>query len=275
MFLFLFKAINDLEPKGGSLEAKFNLNAFGCYVGSDGGGSLSLRISRVNHACRANAAISYDDVACVNILFSLRDIQPNEEISVSYSHFCNFLDSTVRKGDLDEEVHPSIGENPEQLECAEFDIMEDRLESQYGITCPSNCDCKNPRLRKLCMEGKKLYRKMLTLASKSRFEEALKVGERLLEMDRELDPSWIQRAGISFQMFEFAMVKAETRNRARRYLQMSYDCSQIFFPFSGRTRFAQKMLSHHPEDEWDGVYRKDVNKMIESLEQDLSMLNTY
>jgi len=77
-----------LEPKGASLESKFQLNSVAGDEDRDGGKDIvGLRISRVNHDCRSNAARIYDDGARVDVLFALRDIQPGEEVCVNYCSF--------------------------------------------------------------------------------------------------------------------------------------------------------------------------------------------
>lgn len=126
---------------------------------------------------------------------------------------------------------------------------------------------------KLCMEGKQLYKEMLSLASKGRIEDSLKAGEKLLEIDRELNPSWIQRVVITFYMFEFAMVNPKTKKKARSYLQSCYEYRQILHPFDDKTKFCQKMLNH-PEERWNEIYRPDQKRMSEVLEQVVAELNT-
>ena len=85
----MYSGINDLEPKGGSLQDKFNLNEWpSAWPCRDNGKSyVGLRISRVNHNCRPNAARIYDEVARVEILYALQDIPPGEEICYSYYIF--------------------------------------------------------------------------------------------------------------------------------------------------------------------------------------------
>lgn len=74
--------LKDLGPEGGTLLQKFEGKAFlgdtECLI------SVALRIARVNHACLPNAAVIYDETACVAILFAQKDIHPFEEISICY-----------------------------------------------------------------------------------------------------------------------------------------------------------------------------------------------
>jgi len=75
----------NLEPKGASLQAKFELNQLIGHPSRDGGKNfVGLRISRMNHDCRPNAGYSYDETARAEIVFAQRDIQPGEEICISY-----------------------------------------------------------------------------------------------------------------------------------------------------------------------------------------------
>jgi len=89
--IFVKAGIKDLEPVGETLEKKFTSYYF---FGPNMGRPLkvALRISRVNHACRPNAATNYDETALVAILFALKDIHPGDEITICYySPFCSLL----------------------------------------------------------------------------------------------------------------------------------------------------------------------------------------
>ena len=61
LLFFLKIGIENLEPKGASLEDKFKMNAFqGHPEFEDGKQFLGLRSSRVNHNCSLNAGMSCD-----------------------------------------------------------------------------------------------------------------------------------------------------------------------------------------------------------------------
>ena len=142
------------------MEAKFKLNSFQepPYL-ENGKQFLGLRSSRVNHNCSPNAAISYDYVARVQIIFSLRDIQPGEEICICYyAHLTLDMepDSVVRRRDPPVAVLRSMiqqGKNPREFD---FIVNESNLKLNWGIICPEDCFCKNPEKRKLILKAKQL-----------------------------------------------------------------------------------------------------------------------
>ena len=75
-------AVENLEPRGGGLEEKFELNAVG--VPDDGEDRLGVRVSRCNHGCDYNVQYWWTppsrDGACTMVLVASRDIQVGEEI---------------------------------------------------------------------------------------------------------------------------------------------------------------------------------------------------
>ena len=225
--------INDLEPGGASLEAKFKLNAFGGHEERDDGRNiLGLRSSRINHSCRPNAGISYDDVARVRIVIAQQDIQKGEEICIMYSFFGCYNSITPNQ-------EPSEEKCPEELE---FANIERSLKKNWNITCPSDCFCKNPRSKKLVMEGRRLFEKMQSLATESRIDEALKAGDDLLKIDAELNFSWNQRGEIYTELFEIA-IKAGKREKALQYVESNYKICQILYPFSDATQLCKGLLN--------------------------------
>ncbi len=158
----------DLEPKNGSLDDKFRLNAFnGSSSREDGKHYVGVRLSRLNHSCHPNADHVYDDVACVAILFAQRDIQPGEEICIDYTYF-RALEPSRPTAKLDSKE--------------EFKLIQSNLLDKFGIICPDDCFCKNSESKKLIVKGRKLHEEVLLLASKVMLEDALIAGEKLLEV---------------------------------------------------------------------------------------------
>jgi len=220
--------VNDLEPKGASLEAKFQLN---CTEGVDGVPGekdfIGLRISRANHNCRPNACCSYDEEAQVAILYALQDIQPGEEISVNYCPFTRLA--------------------PPELE---FDECQMSLRDHWGIVCPLDCFCNNPNARKLVMEGRRLNDTIKSLIQSDRLDEALKVGEKRLEIQRQLNMSWGQCASLECALFHLAIRKKETLSRAEQYIQSALKVFRIIRPFSKLIEKYEMLLKHPEMDEY-------------------------
>ena len=201
-----------MEPKGASLEAKFQLNSVAGDEDRDGGKNIvGLRISRVNHDCRPNAARIYDDGARVDILFSLRDIQPGEEICVTY---CSFARMDLSR--------PTARLRPPEME---FSVYPQSLKLNWNIVCPVNCYCKDPEARKLVMEGRRLNDDIQFHADRSNTREALSAGDKLLGIHRRLNLSWTQRAFIKIDLFQISLMKRETIFKTYQYIR---DTLQVY-----------------------------------------------
>ena len=243
------------------MEEKFKLNAFAGYEDRDGGKPLiGLRTSRVNHSCRPNAGISYDEGARVRIITAQQDIQPGDEICIIYSFFGCLSSNSPKKEPSKEDdqllhlfrtqlnfVHPEDELSPEDQEFAD---IKRSLKVNWDITCPTDCYCKDPQSKKLVLTGKKLYEKMTSLATEGRVQDALKTGDKLLEIDAQLNTSWGQRADIYFKLFEMSnqlnRSKKEMR-RTRQYLQSTHDIHQIISPFSEITSACLEGLNRYSE----------------------------
>jgi len=241
-----------LEPKGASLEAKFQLNSVVGDEDRDGGKDIvGLRISRVNHDCRPNAARIYDDGARVDILFSLRDIQPGEEICVTY---CSFARMDLSR--------PTARLRPPEME---FSVYPESLKLNWNIVCPVNCYCKDPEARKLVMEGRRLNDDIQFLADRANTEEALLAGEKLLDIYRKLNLSWTQRASINFDLFQISLMKRKTFSKAQRYIKVTLQIYKAICPNSKFTKRYERLQKRPESDEHylimlDGVPSNSYSK---------------
>ncbi|PVI04630.1 SET domain-containing protein [Periconia macrospinosa] len=80
----------DKSKKGTGVDDILKTNSFGCIFpdGSEGEGDgylcLFPLVSRINHACRPNANAKFMPRSLLMEIKALRDIQPGEEISISY-----------------------------------------------------------------------------------------------------------------------------------------------------------------------------------------------
>lgn len=137
-------AIEDLTPENGTLIEKFNSNAI---LGDDTWPKwgVSLRISRLNHGCNANASISYCTNTEVNVVCAHRDIAAGEEICIHYHpdqmymRFCK-------------EIRLDANAIRDQMESYLFQIWQ--------ITCPDDCICKSQRVNELISRAIQLYRQI-------------------------------------------------------------------------------------------------------------------
>lgn len=225
-----------MEPKGASLEAKFQLNSVAGDEDRDGGKNIvGLRISRVNHDCRPNAARIYDDGARVDVLFALRDIQPGEEICVTY---CSFGRMDVSR--------PTARLRPPEME---FSVYPMTLKLNWNIVCPTDCYCKDPNARKLVMEGRRLNDEIQFQADRGNTEAALMAGEKLLEIHGKFNLSWTQRASINLDLFRISLMKRKTLARADRYIQATLQVYKAICPYSKFTQNFERLQKRPDMDE--------------------------
>jgi len=171
--------MRDLGPEGDTLQQKFTKNTFmGANMESGGPKAVALRIARVNHSCQPNAATIYDKTAQVDILFALKDIQPGEEIFISYYSHLLALGSACLSNS-----------NPKWNLGKEFNYLKNRILSGFGITCPASCSCNDPTIRALIHEARQLDRTVMTLADQFKSDKALVADEKLLKIYGRLNVS--------------------------------------------------------------------------------------
>jgi len=246
-----------LEPKGGTLEEKFKLNSYGGHPERDGGKPmLGLRSSRINHSCRPNAGKSYDEIARVKITLAQRNIQPGEEICVIYTNFGNL--------ELNTSHFPSV---------EEFDVTEMNLAMNWGFTCPADCYCKNPDVKMLILEANEAYRQLLLLGSKGRVEEALKAGERVVEIHEQLNISWVPKTSIRNLMADVAVSSSRTEERAKKYMKEALKVLKIISPYSEKTKMQEELLEGLEEYFISAPTESKMSMMVNSFSEMLSRSN--
>ena len=232
--------IKDLGPEGFSLEHKIHINAF-LAENIVGPKAVALRIARVNHACQPNAEIIFDETARVAVLFAQKDIQPGEEISICYYGFFFKMGSHL----------PFPGANPDCSVEEEFIFVKEQLLSFHGITCPADCACSYPSFRALVQESKQIYGTIIELARQYKTEEALAAGEKLLDVYRRLNVSWVYRGITEFNLFRVAVMKTETLPRAKQYIQSAVELFRKICPYSEKLTKSMEQFLEHPEMEPD------------------------
>jgi len=200
---------------------------------------VALRIARVNHSCQPNAATIYDETASVAILFAQKDIQPGEEISICYySPFDSYY------------IPPELSLNPPSVMSLEEElvVMKNGLFASYGITCPADCSCNDPVIRDLIHEGRKLYHStILLLSNQTKFEEALAAGEKLLDIHRRLNISWIYRGVAEYLLFQVAVTNSKFLPRAMEYIRSAVKLFENICPYSDRHTKKYRKLLEKPE----------------------------
>ena len=231
--MFSFIGIKSLGSEEDSLEKTFSRNSF---LGENNFGQniVALRIARVNHHCQPNAAAIYDETARVAILFAQKDIHPGEEISICYySHF----------------YRPSTSEpiTDNYLE-EEFYSAKNKMLSTHGIICPTDCPCYDPAICTLIHEGRQiLHAGVMDLAKENKTEEALAAGEKLLDIYRRLNVSWVYRSYTEFILFQTAIADSAMLPRANEYVRSAVELFRNICPYSERLTKKYEKLMEHPE----------------------------
>ena len=227
--------IVDLKPDGATLKEKFLTNRF------EGRSGVALRIARTNHACRPNAATIYDDTALVAILFSQRDIQAGEEITICY--YISFFGYEPYSCPLDSKF-PETNSIEEELSFFRY-----LMSSLHGITCPSDCFCYDPAIPALVREGRQIHSIMMKLANENKIEEALAAGDKLVDIHRHLNVSWLIQVDVNYNLFRVAVMKSKTLPRAKEYIRSAAEVFRKICPYSEKlTKSAEKLLDHPETD---------------------------
>ena len=220
-----------MAPEGASLFVKFRTNCISGNLERDNGKDIvGLRTSRLNHNCRPNAGCVYDETAHVEIVFAQRDIQPGEEICITYFNFAS-LDS----------VRPTAKMEPE----AEFRYVQDMLLKKWGIVCPDDCYCKCQKTRELILEGRRICAKIEPMAGRAQTEDALAWGEKHLDILRHLNLSWTELADAHYILFQVALTRRKTLPIADRHIRKAHDIFKTIYPYSeSHTKKCERLLKN-------------------------------
>ena len=213
-------ALQDLEPKGGNTQEKRALNVLG---GENSSRSLlCLRIARANHDCNFNASHRHEEDMTVTILFSERDIEAGEEISIEYTASSD----------------PSKGTSP--------DVSRLILLRKWGLTCPDDCVCKDLGRNQLVKKAMDLDAR-INLAATFDPTQALRMVEALLVIHEQINSSWISKERAYYDGFQIAILKRRTLKKAKVYIQHAYDIhATIISPLSSEAK-RYKSYIDHPE----------------------------
>lgn len=239
--------IMDLVPEGGSLEEKFNKNALASSneleASTGKKGYVALRISRVNHNCDSNAGRNYDDGASVEILYAQRDIQPGEEVCISYCSFNN-ISIDRRCPIVCSNWKPANELSAEE----EFACVKSSLESNWGIKCPADCFCNNPIIKSLVVRARQLRIDVDMWAySQHKPDRALKVIKDLLIIQEKIHSSLISKAKTHYTAYELASSSSIIDNSksiiTKQHILYVYNVCSAICPYSANTATCFKVIN--------------------------------
>jgi len=199
------RAAMALMPEGGDLEAKVALNGMGCSEEGGGFGSdetgLFITMSRVNHACLANAVHYYHEDSGVKILVASRHIAAGEEITF------NYVPAEQIKAVVD----------PKKL-----------LAAKWKITA---CDCRacaDPLIAAKLQRAADLDDNIIAFGQRADFARGLRCGEALLRIYDELQESPWQYSRTYYDMFQLAVARRSTMTKAKQYIKLAHDNRALF-----------------------------------------------
>ncbi|KAK3317268.1 hypothetical protein B0T19DRAFT_434601, partial [Cercophora scortea] len=132
-------------------------NSFVVEVGGESVMGLFPNVARINHACDANAFVHFSEVTLAMTIWSARDIEPGEEITISYS------DPT-----------------------ATYEERQNALLNIWGFKC--NCDmCSAPLSHRGASDTRRralrqLQKDVIEQAQKGEFREAIQTVEEIFRV---------------------------------------------------------------------------------------------
>lgn len=104
-------------------------------------------------------------------------------------------------------------------------------------------------MNELVLKGRKIQSQLSNLVVSGRIEEALEIGEELIEIHKSLDISWTRRAAAEFYCAQIALRKVETLDRAEKHLREAYEVYKLICPYSElKTKTCERFLENPEAD---------------------------
>jgi len=148
----------------------------------------------VNHDCDPNAGHYEDETFDVKILFAERDIEPGEEITISYTF----------------------------LQRREPSMRRELLENTWGIVCDVDCFCRNPEILAMVEEYRGLYWDIDFLLASRNVSDAMRNVRRRLQMLDAIHASLTDRLHAFNEGFQAGIMNRETLEEAKNYARCAY-----------------------------------------------------
>lgn len=199
----MVEAINALDPRPGTVEDKFLLNAMQASTRAWCEGVLSVRMARANHSCGANAYHYYEEAQRVRLLFCRVPIRAGDEICIEYARVKD----------------PATSLDPEEV--AEV------LKSNWGIVCPEDCVCKDKEILAQLERANYLDGAIFRVATGDPPQPrlALRKAEELLQIHEKLKQRADTVLRTLYDAFQVALTSKETQKEAGAYAKRVYQLS--------------------------------------------------
>ncbi|OXA44634.1 uncharacterized protein LOC118438309 [Folsomia candida] len=198
------------------------------------------------HNCNSNASqILLKDLNDVMVIYSKRDILPDEEITINFLTYGDLLQSIV---DPDTMYGPFLYSG-----CLEtFADCRRILESRFNIICPSDCFCRDDEMDKLINASRKA---MAALREK---EDSLERNPRrlvvnimmedlqnLLKSMDKIGVSGMRKAIYLGLAWRLCVQQRKTLERSRQFVKEAYDIYlAILHPKSSDVKAAEMFLKY-------------------------------
>mmetsp|Transcript_2391 Transcript_2391/g.2142 ORF Transcript_2391/g.2142 Transcript_2391/m.2142 type:complete len:324 (-) Transcript_2391:15-986(-) len=192
--------VNDLHPLDGTIEEKEDVNRLECDTNDQR--ILCARLSRVNHSCNRNAFHKYDNTYNVKILFAEREIQPGEEICITYTPWDD----------------PSSSVTPE--------IARLKLQKHWQIICDSTCLCYDEgyitKIKKVKKLDQQIYKPECSVY------DSLKCIEELENLYNEMSVKYhLSLYRLYYDRFQLSIRRGQTISQGVEYMNKAYNIIKL------------------------------------------------
>jgi hypothetical protein len=218
------RTINDpvvaqLMPIDGTLVEKERLNS----LSHEGVSRIAARVSRANHSCNSNAFHWSDETFKVIVLVARKDIQPGEEITISYTNF--------------DDISQTLSSN----------FARGILENKWGIICPSDCYCRQDSVNSLVAKMKALDRSVYDKLSSGNANDALTDVKKLLSLYGTTNLVDMNLQRTYYDAFQVCITKRKTLRQGLEYLKKSTNIMSFIVHPDSEDLIRFKDLLVHPE----------------------------
>ena len=226
-----------LEPRSGDLKEICRINSVGSNDHRGIFGGVCVNISKVNNGCSPNAFTYYEPRSKTMALISIGSIHTGTEVTISYTEYMN--EDTVG-GKAAENVHRYV------------------LARQYGITCHSECACRDAQAISRVQQSRRLDK----LCQKQILDGKLNDAYVSLKARLDITVHPKVKLGICFDLFNVCNVSGR-RAEARGYIKQAHEITaSMSYP---RSPDARMYLAIGEKSEEKTFYQLKERRTAEQL----------
>ena len=128
-----------------------------------------------------------------------------------------------------------------------YETYWQRLDFKWGIKCPNDCACKDPKVRQLLAEAGELHFDMDALSMEGKTEEALTAGQKLRTIQNLVNLEWNIRAEFDHHLFLLAIWRKKTFSKADQHIRFVCDTLRTITPYSENVKKMERIMNHPTE----------------------------